>query len=149
VRHLSVPEMAVRILKGYARVLRRALVIIALLFATLVAAAAIVFPLWYLSTKLRPLYTTVVLLMCVAGLVYLVVRKAIAFMGYPAHIRARKLTSAAARLAGIVLALALLYVIVGLYVYQLLAVAIPLSIIYLVVLGYLLYVRRSPSHRQS
>ncbi len=146
---LTVRETAVRILKGYARTLRRVLAVVVMLMATLVGAAAIVFPLWYLSTQLRSLYTAVALVICAAGLVYLVVRRVISFMGYPAHLRTRKLKSAAARLAGVVLALALLYLIVGLYVYHLLAAAIPLSIIYLLVLGYVLYVRRSPSHRQD
>ena len=144
---LTISEMAVRILAGYAKALRRTLAVVALLLATLVAAAVIVFPLWYLSIKARSLYTAAVLLLCAAGLIYLVVRRVVAFMGYPPQLRARKLKSAAARLVGVVLALALLYLIVGLYVYQLLAVAIPLSIIYVLVLGYVLYVRRSPSHR--
>ncbi len=141
--------MVAGILTGYAKAFRRALAIAALLSLTLVAAAAIVFPLWYLSTKLRPLYTALVLAAGAAGLIYLVARRLSAFVSQPAPIRAAKLKSAALRVGGILLALGLLYLIVGLYVYQLLAVAIPLSIIYLSVLGYVLYVRRSPSDRKG
>lgn len=128
---------------GYTNTLRRLTWILALALATVVVSAVIVFPLWYFSTHDRPAYTATVLSLAGAGVLYLIIRKSWTFWELPRGERALRIRRLLAKLAAILGYLAGLYIILGLYLVGLFVAAIPLSALYLLALGYTLYVRRS------
>lgn len=136
--------LAWRILRGYGRTARWIIVAAAVVALVAAVAAAIVFPLWYLSTKERTLYTVVVLLACAGGIAYLIYRRISGFLASPPAVKVQRLKAVAMRIAAVIAGLVLAYVIIGLYVFRLFAVAVPLSIIYLVAAGYLLYAQQAP-----
>ena len=64
-----------RLLSGYGVVLRAGLGIVAIAAATLVAAVAFVFPLWYLATTVPGIYTAAVSALLAALVLALLVRR--------------------------------------------------------------------------
>jgi len=137
----------VQIAAVYTRSLRRIAWSLLLLAGTLGVSAAIVFPLWYFSTHERRIFTIVVLCLFAAGILFLLFRRTRAFWELPPTERAARFRRLVLRLMSLVAYLVALYVILGLYVVGLLAAAIPLTMIYLLVLGYSLYVRKSRTRR--
>lgn len=137
----------VQIVAGYFRSFRRIAWSLLLLAATLGVSAAIVFPLWYFSTHERKIFTIVVLCLLAAGILFLLFRRTRAFWELSPNERAARFRRLALRLMSLFAYLVALYVILGLYVVGLLAAALPLTMIYLLVLGYSLYVRKSRTRR--
>lgn len=136
-----------QIVSGYSRSLRSLLISVALIAATVAVSAAVVFPLWYFSTHSRRAYTIAALALFGAGILFLLVRRSRAFWELPGTERSRRVRRFFARLLSVLAYLAGLYIILGFYAVGLLAAAIPLTVVYLLVLGYTLYVRRSRTRR--
>lgn len=132
---------------GYSRTLRRIASGLLLVAATVSLSAAIVFPLWYFSTRDRTGYTLVVLGLAGAVILFLIARRMRAFWELASEERTARVRRLLVRLLAVLGYLVGLYVIFGLYVVGLLPVAVPLSIVYLLVLGYSLYARRSKAGR--
>lgn len=132
---------------GYSRSLRSAAISIALIAVTIAASAAVVFPLWYFSTHSRRAYTIAVLSVFAAGIVFLLVRRSRAFWELPGKERTRRVRRFFAKLLSVLAYLVGLYIILGLYAVGLLVAAIPLTFVYLLILGYTLYARRSRARR--
>ena len=140
---ITIGDAARRIWVGYAGILRGLGWLLALLAATVAASAAIVFPLWYVSIHYRALYTTVVLSLFAAGIVYLIGRKVHAWLLRPAKMREGMFRRIVIRTLVVLTFIVSLYVILGLFVVGILGIAIPLITIYIAALGYILYVHRS------
>lgn len=132
---------------GYSRSLRRITGGLVLVAATVVISAAIVFPLWYFSTHDRTGYTIVVLGLAVVAVLFYMIRRTRAFWELTSDERAARVRRLLGRLLAVLGYLVSLYIIFGLYVVGLLAAAVPLSVVYLLVLGYSLYARRSKARR--
>lgn len=136
-----------QIVSGYTRSLRSAVVSLALIAATVAVSAAVVFPLWYFSTHSRRAYTIAVLSFFAAGILFLLFRRSRAFWELPGKERSKRVRRFFGKLLSLVAYLVGLYLILGLYAVGLLAAAIPLTVIYLFILGYTLYARRSRGRR--
>ena len=136
-----------QIATGYSRSIRRLAWSLLLLAGTIAVSAAIVFPLWYFSTHDRSAYTVVVLALTAAALLFFLFRRTQAFWELSSQERALKVRRTVGKTALVLAYLFGLYVILGFYVVGLLAVALPLTIVYLLALGYTLYARKSRTHR--
>jgi hypothetical protein len=135
----------VQIATGYGRAIRRFAWTILLLAGAVAVSAAIVFPLWYFSTHNRTGYTITVLCVFAVAVLFFVFRRTRTFWDLPPRERRRRVRRTVGRIL-IVLAYILgLYLTLGFYMVGLVAVAVPLSAVYLFALGYTLYVRK-PRH---
>ncbi len=135
--------------RGYLRSLRGLLWALALAALALAAGVAIVLPLWYLSTHFRGAYTWCALGLVAGGLAYLAVRRIVERSRRPREIRRAAARRAAGRALTLVVAIVALYLILVLYFIGFLGAAVPLSVLYVVALGYRLYVTRRSSTNGS
>jgi hypothetical protein len=133
----------VQIAAGYSRSIRRLAWTVLILAATVAVSAGIVFPLWYFSTHDGTAYTIVTLCLFAAALLFLVFRKTQAFWELSTRERARRLRRTFGKLLLVIAYILGLYVTLGFYFVGSLAVAIPLTLVYLLALGYTLYVRKA------
>lgn len=136
-----------QIAAGYSRSLRRVIVSMALIAGTVAMSAAVVFPLWYFSTHARRAYTIAVLALFGAAILFLLVRRSRTFWELSANERSARVRRAIGKILSVLAYLVGLYLILGLYAIGLYAAAVPLTVLYLLVLGYSLYVRRSRARR--
>ncbi len=125
---------ASRIALGYIRILRSTGIVIAGASAIALVSIVIVTPLWFLATQHTSIYTIAFLSsILIAGLGFTVYRLA-------SDRRARvRFLRRVVQVAGLSVVLALLYLTVYLYSHAVFAAAIPLTIVFIAVVGLLLY----------
>jgi len=146
-RGMPFKEAAKRIALGYFGALRSFGWLLALLGGTLLASAIFVFPLWYVSTHHREAYTTGVLAVCAAGVLFLIVRKVRTLLLRPAKQRKAAIRRFFVRTIVVIAYFISFYIVLGFYLVGFYIAAVPLSLIYIIVLGHTLYVRRARQTR--
>lgn len=139
----SIRRVLLTIAAGYSRSLTRITWSLVLIAGAVAVSAAIVFPLWYFSTHNRRGYTLMVLVVGCAAVLFMLFRKTRAFWELAPRERLAKIRRAATRVLIVIAYLVALYIVVGFWLVGMLAAAIPLSLAYLLVLGYSLYARDS------
>ncbi len=135
-----------RIGRGYARLGRSVLAVLALLGASLASGLIIVFPLWYLATRHRELYGLAILLLTTVVIGWLILRRAARTLKEYPSLRAYAagvLIPFAGRAASALAVLAAVYIDLLLYGRGLPAPALIGSLAIAFLLGWLLFGRTS------
>ena len=112
----------------------------------------IVFPLWYLSTHHRQVYTALVLLILLFFILFWLGRRFIRLSGQyesPGNFIRRGIIPAVAKALMLLCCLISLYGIILLYSHGLFAAAIPSSILYLIFIGYMKYLKNRQKWRSK
>jgi hypothetical protein len=127
--------------------MKRILVVVGVVGAIVIAGCIIVIPLWYFATHAKQAFTITVLLLFGGGVITFAVvkiKRKIEYHRYYQHTSLAKTALVAffralGKIAGFAGAL---YVLVLLYSRNVLLVAIPLTVILILLFGYILYGRR-------
>ncbi|MEW5817496.1 MAG: hypothetical protein AB1798_19125 [Spirochaetota bacterium] len=142
---LDVNELLKKIFSGYLNTAKKLVVVLLFLALTGLTSAIVVFPLWYLATEHREVFTILVFFLFLSLVIFAVVMKVI--RAFRPHQNPKEKISAflrrfSARLLILLFFLSAVYLLAFLYTSGILLAAVPLTILFILILGYILYGRK-------